>query len=244
MFTVADRDRLHDYVVAMGERDDRIVAAALVGSLAGDSSDRWSDIDLSFAVDEGIDVNEVLEDWTPEIIEAFDAVLLFDLPVRSMVYRVFLMPECLQLDISMAPASDFRPTSPRFRLLFGSAGPPVPPSPPPVGDLLGWAMLWARHGRVCIERGHFWQAEYCISELRRNSLALACIKHDLPASYGKGFDHLPADIRDRFLPALVVSLDENALSRALRSAIDAFIELQSDDISEVAVARLREAATG
>ena len=50
MFTVEDRDRLRDWVVGMASSDRRVVAGAVLGSLAHDEGDRWSDLDLTFAV--------------------------------------------------------------------------------------------------------------------------------------------------------------------------------------------------
>ena len=64
--------------------------------------DRWSDLDLAFAVAEDVPVQNVLEDWTYQLVEEFDAVHLFDLPSGASIYRVFLLPGCLQFDLSLA----------------------------------------------------------------------------------------------------------------------------------------------
>src|SRR5213075_30010 len=58
----------------------RVVAGAVVGSLAFDGGDRWSDLDLTFAVPDDVPLAQVLEDWTHQIVAEFDAVHLFDLP--------------------------------------------------------------------------------------------------------------------------------------------------------------------
>ncbi|HKG55518.1 MAG TPA: hypothetical protein VKB04_14745, partial [Anaerolineales bacterium] len=64
MFSVSDRDRIHDYVLQLAASDARVVAGAAVGSLALGGGDRWSDLDLTFAVADNVPVPEVLEDWT------------------------------------------------------------------------------------------------------------------------------------------------------------------------------------
>ena len=49
MFTVSDRERVRDWTLERASSDSRVVAAAVVGSLAFDAGDRWSDLDLTFA---------------------------------------------------------------------------------------------------------------------------------------------------------------------------------------------------
>ena len=50
IFTIDDRTRIHERLLHYAKSDTRIVAAAVVGSLAHDEGDRWSDLDLTFAV--------------------------------------------------------------------------------------------------------------------------------------------------------------------------------------------------
>ncbi len=80
MFSVQYRDHIRDRVLQMAAADPRIVAGAVVGSLALTEGDRWSDLDLTFAVAEDHSIYDVLEDWTRDLIAEFDAVHLFDLP--------------------------------------------------------------------------------------------------------------------------------------------------------------------
>src|SRR6266480_8015709 len=121
MFTVNDREHVRERVIEMGRQDSRIAAGAVVGSLAFAEEDRWSDLDLTFAVADDAKVDEVLADWTRKVMEEFDAAHLFDLTAGPSIYRVFLLPGCLQFDLSFTPAAQFGATSPKFKLLFGSA---------------------------------------------------------------------------------------------------------------------------
>ena len=50
MFSVDDRERVRDRVLEWASSDARVVAGAVVGSLAHGDGDRWSDLDLTFAV--------------------------------------------------------------------------------------------------------------------------------------------------------------------------------------------------
>ncbi len=233
MFSVQDRERVRDRVLELASSDTRVVAGAIVGSLAGDQGDRWSDLDLTFGVAEGVPIPEVLEDWTRRLIVEFDAVELFDLPSGATIYRVFLLPGSLQFDLSFTPASEFGATGPKFKLLFGSAVTKSHAEPPSAQELFGSAVHHALRARFCIERGRYWQAEYWISSLRDNALSLACLRRNLPARYGRGFDDLPPDVRDAFREALVRSLDRDELLRALGSAIAGLMN-EAEDVRELA----------
>src|SRR5688572_16809644 len=166
MFSVRDRDRIRDYVLQLAASDARVVAAAVVGSLALDGGDRWSDLDLTFAVADNLPILDVLEDWTRKLVEKFDAAHLFDLPSGASIYRVFLLPGCLQVDLSFTPAAAFGPRGPRFRLLFGKAVDLPQPPPPSASELFGLGVHHAVRARFCIERGRVWQAEYWIRGVR------------------------------------------------------------------------------
>ena len=229
MFTVNDRDRVRDHVLKLATSDPRVVAGAVVGSLAHGDGDRWSDLDLTFGVVDTVPIREVLNDFTVDLAEKFEAACLFDLPSHSAIYRVFLLPGCLQFDLSFAPASDFGAVGPEFRLLFGAAVEKPHPAPPPAQQLFGYAVHHAVRARVCIERGRHWQAEYWISALRDYALSLACRRYGLPTHYGRGADELPQLVRERSLAALVTSLNRDELLRALTCAIDLLLA----EVSEV-----------
>jgi predicted nucleotidyltransferase len=214
---VTTRDRVRDHLLGLAESDSRVVAAAVIGSLAKGDGDRWSDLDLTFGVAGESSVVDVLEDWTRELAEAFAAVPLLDLSRGDLIYRVLLLPDWLQVDLSFAPES-VRQTGPAFNVLFGSHTVEITPRPP-VEELFGWAVLYARHALVAVARGQWWHAEYCISCVRDYALTLACLSRDLPTGYGKGFDRLPPDVREGFEDTLVRSLERKELQRALAAAV-------------------------
>ncbi len=118
MSAVANRDRVREHVLGLAESDPSVVAAAVIGSLAHGNGDRWSDLDLTFGVAAESSVADVLDDWTRELADVFDAVPLLDLSRGDLVYRVFLFPDWLQVDLSFAPES-VRQTGPAFNVLFG-----------------------------------------------------------------------------------------------------------------------------
>ena len=66
--SIQDRNRVRDHVLLLAASDPRVVAGAVVGSLALDDGDRYSDIDLTFGVAEEFSIDEVLEDWTRSIM--------------------------------------------------------------------------------------------------------------------------------------------------------------------------------
>jgi hypothetical protein len=233
VFTVEQRERVRERLLEMAHADDRIVAGAEVGASAGGGGDRWSDVDLTFAVADGTAVNAVLADWTTEIVRELEAVHLFDLPFRTSIYRVFLLPGNLQVDLSFTPEDDFGPRGPKFTLLFGQSADQESAPQPSANHLFGLCTHHAVRARTCIERGRLWQAEYWISALRDEALTLACLGRGLEVSYGRGFDDLPAETLAQARGALVRSLERDELLRALGAAIDVLLE-EADEVRELA----------
>ena len=230
MFTAEQRDALRERVVRLAQEDERVVAGAAVGSLAVDVGDRFSDVDLTFGVADDLRVADVLDDWTRTLSEELDAVPLADLERGPTTYRVFLLPDALQLDLSMTPAARFRPAGPRFRLLFGETAAGGSETPTPPGDLFlptpsvardvfGWGVIYALHARACIERGRVWQAEHYVGAVRDHALSLACMRHEVPPVQARGYDDLPAETLARLEDAHVGEVDPGALRAALAASV-------------------------
>ena len=221
VFTVDDRRSVREWVLERAAADDRVIAAAVIGSLANGGGDRWSDLDLTFGVEDGVALADVLDDWTHALTAELGGVHLFDLPSHATIYRVFMLPGCLQCDLSFTPASVFGARGPKFELHFGNVVEHLFAPPPDAGELFGYAVHHALRARVCIERGRVWQAEYWISSARDYALNLACRRRDIVAWQGRGFDDLPAGAREPFVKALVGSLEPDELLRALGCVIEA-----------------------
>lgn len=234
MFSVKDREHVRDHVLQLAESDSRVVAGAVVGSLALSDGDRWSDLDLTFSVADEHPINEVLKDWTDDIVKTFNATQLFDLPSGTSIYRVFVLPGCLQFDLSFTPASSFGATGPKFKLLFGTSVEKSYRKPPAAQELFGYAVHHALRARFCIERGRYWQAEYWISATRDYALHLACLRRNLPASEARGFDDLPSEIHDVFSNTFVTGLTQDELLRALGGVINGLL-YETDGVEELAI---------
>ncbi len=233
LFSVAYRNRVHDGVLELAGSDKRVVAGAVVGSLARGEGDRWSDLDLTFGVADEHSIAEVLHDWTHRLVNEFQAVKLFDLPSGPSIYRVFLLPGCLQFDLSFTPASQFGATGPDFRLIFGSAVDRAHVQAPAADELFGYAVHHLLRARFCIERGRYWHAEYWISAARDYGLSLACRRLGLPAPFGRGFDDLPSAVTDSFKGGLIGSLEPRELLRALCHVIQGLLK-ESDEVRSLA----------
>ena len=256
MFTVEQRDALRERVLGLAEEDERVVAGALVGSLAVDGADRFSDLDLTFGIADHVRVADVLDDWTRTLIDEHDAVQLAELERGPTTYRVFLLTEALQLDLSMTAAARFRPAGPRFRLLFGQTGAggsetPTPPvagdlfisTPTVAGDIFGWGVIYALHARACVERGRGWQAEHYVGAVRDHALSLACLREGRPAPQARGYDDLSAETLARFEAAHVIAVEPGALRAALAASVLALLREGSEarlPNAQVVAQRLRE----
>jgi hypothetical protein len=256
VFTVEQRDALCERLVKLAEGDGRVVAGAIVGSLAVDAGDRFSDVDMTFGIDDRSEVADVLDDWTRTLINQLDAVRLADLERGPTIYRVFLLLDALQLDLSMTPAARFRPAGPRFRLLFGATagdGSEVPtrpvagalslPTPAVAEDIFGWGVIYALHARACIERGRVWQAEHYVGAVRDHALSLGCLREGIPPEQARRYDDLSVETRARLDDAHVGELEAGTLRAALAASVLALVHEGTEarlPNADVVAARLAE----
>jgi hypothetical protein len=230
MFTVEQRARLRADLLEYAASDGRISGAAITGSAAAGREDRWSDIDLAFGVAEAAELPNVVNHWTAHMYDRHSALHHLDVKAGAWLYRVFLLPGTLQVDLAFVPAAEFRALAPSFRLVYGKTNEPLHALPPSPADTIGFGWLYALHARTCIARNQLWQAEYMISAVRDSALTLACIRHGLPAVHGKGLDQLPLAVTAPFERALVRHLNKTELSRAFAVTIDGlFREIQCID---------------
>jgi hypothetical protein len=230
MFTTEQRDQVRDRVLALARSDPRVTAGAFTGSGAVDAQDRWSDIDIAFGVTDGTSPEAVLDDWAEIFAREFGALHYWDLPAGSSIYRVFLLPSGLEIDVAVTPQQDFGARGPRFRTLFGPARQHDAPPQQDTRYLIGLCWHHVLHARSNIERGKPWQAEYWISAIRDHTLTLACMRLGEEAAYARGVDRLPATLTAPLADALVRSLEEPELRRALAAATTCFLnELEAWD---------------
>lgn len=212
------RDQVQAWLVRRAEQDERIAAAAVVGSLAAQRADQWSDLDLTLGVADGIAVANVIDDWSGALAAEFQASVLLDLHSAGAQYRVFLLPGWVQVDLSFAPDGRVLQGGSHIQLLFGATS-PMPSTPRSPDDAFGWGVVFARHGHVCLQRRRYWQAAFCISSVRNAAMDLACLHRGLPARYGRGYDELPPDLLARFDASLFSDTNADDLDPALRAAI-------------------------
>lgn len=230
VFTADERDRVRERVFALARDDRRIAGGAVTGSRSVGAEDRWSDVDTAFGVVAGAAPEAILRDWTEVFEREFDVVHHFDLRRGSTVYRVFLLSNALELDVSLTPAAEFGARGSTFQLVFGESNEQRPAAAPDLDELIGWGWIFVLNTRAAIERGKLWQAAYFIASIRDYALAVASARHGLPASYARGVDRLGSEVTAPWEPTFVRSVDPNELRRALAVAAKEFLR-------EVAAAR-------
>ncbi len=233
VFSVREREQVRQRLLALAGAAADVSGAAITGSEVTGAADEWSDIDLAFAI-RG-ELSAALDHWTELLDRDFGAIHHWDLPWASSIYRVFLLPDWLEVDIAFTPEADFGPRGPNWRTVFGQTVEVEQNAPVPRDDLVGLGWHHLLHAHMCIERGKPWQAEWLISGARDHVLALGCLRLGLPTRYAKGADELPHELTAPLEPALVRSLDDDELRRALRASADAYVaELERTD-AELAV---------
>jgi len=195
MFTAEERERLREQLISAARADGRITGAAHLGSAALEQQDAWSDIDLALCLAPAASFETVLEDWTTRVYRDCSVVAHLDVRRGEILYRVFLLQNTLQIDVSFWPATDFRAVGPKFKLIFGTANEPRPAPVPEARELIGMGWLYALHVRSALARGRRLQAEYMLSGMRNEMLALACRRQGLIAVQGRGMDDLPREFQ-------------------------------------------------
>jgi len=224
IFTSQKREQIRGDLVAAAKMDPRICGAAHLGSAALGLQDRWSDIDLALCLVPDVDSNQVLVDWTMRLYRDYAAVANYDIRHGDILYRVFLLDNTLQVDLSFWPSTEFRALGPKFSLIFGSAKESISAPVPNSNDLIGMAWLYALHVRSSIARSRLLQAEHMLSGMRDNVLALICKRYGVPSVQGRGLDDLPEQERARAAQCLARSLEPGELKRAFRLTVDALLE--------------------
>ena len=234
VFTSRERERIREQLVDAAKADSRITGAAHLGSAALGLQDRWSDIDLALSLAADADFNAVLADWSARLYRDHAAAANFDVRRGEILYRVFLLNNTLQIDLSFWPANQLRAVGPKFNLIFGAAGEPLPAPIPDSKELIGMAWLYALHVRSCIARSRWLQAEYMLSGMRDNVLAMMCKRQGVSAIQGRGLDDLTDAEKARAAECLAGSLAPAELKRAFRVTMNIFLEELRRSDSELA----------
>ena len=224
VFTSPQREQIRAQLIAAAQADTRIVGAAHFGSAALGSQDRWSDIDLGLCLADDAHSDQVLIDWTERLYRDHAAVTTYDVRRGDILYRVFLLDNTLQIDLSFWPTTQFRALGPKFRVIFGVAGEPIAAPDTDSKDLIGMAWLYALHVRSSIARSRLLQAEYMLSGIRDNVLALMCKRQGVTAVQGRGLDDLGEEQKVRARESLAHSLEPAELNRAFRVTMGDLLE--------------------
>lgn len=217
MFTVEQRDRIRDELIALAHADDSVVGAALVGSSATGLQDDLSDIDLALQLTLDVDEAQVVSRWTNHIAATYGLAHHLDVFAGSTRYRVFLLPNSLQIDVSFWAYDVFGATGDRFRLLFGASREAAIAGAVDTNRLIGYAWLYALHVRSSISRNEPWHALSLLDDMRDYVLMLTCVRHGLNAHQLRGVDNLPTEVLARFQAARATSIQGDELRRSLEA---------------------------
>lgn len=121
MFTAEFRDQMRNRVLELVRVDPWVTAGALTGSTAIGLGDKWSDVDFAFGIADGNRLEDVLDDWTHLLDQEFGVITHFDLHAsQRRLFRMFLLPGGLEVDVSAMAAEDLGARGLKFRALFGT----------------------------------------------------------------------------------------------------------------------------
>lgn len=223
-FTEDERTTLFNRILQIAKLDERVCGGALLGSLAIDKQDKWSDIDISFSIHETFEPKTVLDEWTKLLKAQFDIIDYWDLPHANAIYRVMLFANGLELDLSVVPESEFGPKAPTFKLLFGKALEKYDLPKPNIAKYYGLGWHHVLHANSAIKRGKFWQAEYWISHLREIIITMKCIRLGLPTQHGRGADRIPKSELNELNKTIIKSIEKDQLKTALTNCTQLLVK--------------------
>jgi predicted nucleotidyltransferase len=219
IFTPEERTRLREELITAARADPQIIGAAITGSASVGREDRWSDIDLALCLAPDADANQVIANWTERMYKDHNALEHLDVWRGTTLFRVFLLTNTLQVDLAFWSATEFGATGPTFRLVFGNAN-ERPQVSSTATNFIGYAWVYALHVRSSLARGKVWQAEFMLSAMRDNTLALVCLRQGLPTHEARGIDALPPEITAPFAETLVRSLEVAEIKRTFTKLTD------------------------
>ena len=230
LYQVEERDALLHRFGELLEKDQRLEAAIVSGSIGRSAADRWSDVDIACVVSDGEDTSLVTADWVGRVYREETAVHHYEASFDSTRVRGFLFPNGLVLDMSFAPAADFAVWAP-VTVLFDRTGratelAAAPDQWNPSPDWQGAAGLaWHDivHCATAIARDRPWQALFYLQRVRNRSLSLASERRGKDADEFKYVDDLPAADLDPLHASLVSDLDATSLVEALEVAANSFL---------------------
>ncbi|MFL6239143.1 MAG: hypothetical protein ACJ735_06595 [Actinomycetes bacterium] len=140
--------------------------------------------------------------------------------------------------MSFWPNETFAAHGQELRLVFGEANAPVDAAAPSTAAMLGMAWLHALHARSSLARGRLWQVLYTVNGVREHVVQLACVRHALPFSQGRGVDDLPKPLVEALTPAVPQTVEHASLVRAFEHTIHLLLA-EAMELDPVAGVRLR-----
>ncbi|WP_277211236.1 nucleotidyltransferase domain-containing protein [Isoptericola croceus] len=219
MFTPETRSAVRESLVARARHDPCVAGAALVGSAATGREDSWSDIDLALQVSRGHDPAHVAADWTTWLCSEAEVADTLDVVAGGTLFRVFLLADSLQIDLSFWRFDTFRATQDGFTVLFGAPNEPSTPRPFDAAHHIGMGWLYALHARSALARGKLWQTLMMLDGIRDQIVMLACERYGLDPHHGRDVDLLPAGELTALGAARATTLDPAELHRSKAAMI-------------------------
>lgn len=230
MYSKEERDEIQNSIIALAQKDNRIKDCAIVGSESIGKHDKWSDIDLTFGIDDETEISQILSEWNAIMFANFNANVLFDVEYKESIYRVYLLPNALQVDLSFTPTQNFGAITNAFKLIFGKANHRQHKPEPELSSILGYSILYALKSRCAIEREKYWQAIFYLDKFRENIMTMKCISLHLNPFDGRSFDELPNSFLNKITTGLTGELNRDTLKNSLRSFTKILIqEIKQDN---------------
>jgi len=236
LFSATGRESIKEYIVALAQKSDDIIAVVQVGSGAAGYIDALSDLDFYVVVNREQNIAKAMDDLSAGIRKRLQILYFSQMPQRSL--QVFLADNYLEIDIGYVSACGVNAKKASWKVLFDKSG------------SVGAAMKrsWKEHSKkdeklneiyaayandawhfffqaaIAAKRGRYWR---CIGEMdivRNWLIELKGLRHSLATKRYKGVDDFPPEELAVLKNTIPMNFTQETMFTCLNSLADVFYD--------------------
>ncbi len=231
LFTVEDRQKTFEDIVAITKKCGKIVSLVQVGSGAIGFNDDRSDLDFVIALDKDESMTEVME-YMHEMISKKYAIVYYS-QEESWHLQNFLLSNMLELDFGYGGYEHAAARKPAFKVLYDHTGvveEKMVRSREWMDDVLfgdkqkkdiekTCDQFWARlmHAAVAIRRGNNLRAVGEMDHVRSLYVELLGDRYRLESAMNREMDRLPEKVKRDIISTYVTEVSQEKLWQSLQN---------------------------
>lgn len=242
MYSVEERENSLNRLVNYLSNINSVKAAVLVGSLAGNESDKYSDIDFSVIVDDE-SVEMVYNEFCNKLETNNDIFRYFKqiYGEKNCLAGIFLK-NGLEIDVGFATEENFlkkceSKAVPKYKVMYGRNDFSLNASSKETKEdyqaLLKQANLdiWynLKNAIYGLKRNRLFRVIKELDDIRNQLLEIIAVREGVEFRHFKEIDKLSDDIKNKLSQTYFKEVSDKELKRSLMSLLDLFIDILNKD---------------